>query len=300
MNNEYLRMDYAAALEKLRHARTGRPLETRRIANNTLLRRGEMGGESVVELVFIGAESQGEKRTERHPRHRIILWAKDHFTLDFCKHKTVTTYDRFNRFMPRGFQAWGFRETRRSRSDGDAFLDTPRGTRLFNDRLKLAYTGEVLEPAYLNQFDGRVTRKKLRQYAVSYSKKFCGLRISKKPCQRCLSAHDTDTLRSHLMEHLEKSTMPSSVLNLAANGLSFMQLRSLEITSDFLEALLEVGWRENGTLRSKPHEEEALLDYAVKIFRDEIVPSKIKPQHYRKNIRTIVEDFLLDTFGYAH
>jgi hypothetical protein len=298
MINEYLRMDYAEARAKLRHARTDKPLETKWVANNTFLRSNEIGGQSVVELIFIGAESQGEKRTEHHPRHRIILWAKDHFTLDFCNHKTVTTYDRFNRFMPRGFRAWGFRETKRTSSNGNAFLDTPKGTRLFNDRLKLAYTGEVLEPAYLNQFDGRITAEKLHRYAINYSKKFCGLRVSKEPCHHCLIAHRTDAFFSHLMEHVEKSTMPSSVLQLAAERLSSMQLRSLEMTSSFLEAILEVGWKENELLRHKPREEEALLDYVVKVFRGEIKPSKIKPSYYRKNIRTIVEDFLLDTFGY--
>ena len=298
MTNDYYRMDYAKAVEKLVNAHTGKLQETKWVANNTFLRRNEIGGESVVELIFIGAETQGEKRTPSHPRHRIILWAKNHFRLNFCGHKTVTTYDRFNRFMPQGFKAWGYRDTKRTCNGGDSFLQTPTGTRLFNEPLKLSYDGTVLEPGCLNLFDGQATRAKIHQYAIEYSRKFCKLKISKATCDHCLITHRTEAFFPHLLKHVEDGTMPSSILRIAAARLSFMPLRGLDMTSEFLDMLIEVGWKENKTLRQKPTEEEPMLDYVVQLLRDEIVPSSVKPAYYRKTIRTIVEDFLLDTFGY--
>lgn len=285
-------MNYDRALATLNHARTGKPLEKKKLCNATWLRRmPNNGGEYLVDLVLFN-------------KH-IATWKPNgNIVLDSCGYKVVTTKDRYNRFLY-PYRVWQNRPF--------WYIRTPTCVLPFRDEMELTADGRDLSRApALNAIDATALKDKVYEYALLYTSRLVRGAISSvsdcTQCHRIPWSADSNELAEqdvvHLLHHMERDCTPPSIIEAAVNRLDasarcFTDRRAGPASRPHLREVIEVSWKEMQPIWRKPRTKKALLEQTELLMtRDDLPSRNLVPRQYIANLRMLVEDFLLMTFGF--
>lgn len=292
-------MNYERALESLRHARTKKLLDRKRLCNKTWLFQivpevGQPFGE--VKHPAVGLEL-----FEKH----ILTWNPDG-TIRIFDHgyKTRTTADRLNSYMPSGFRTWQYRPY--------WYLRTPSGTRPFFDGMTLLPDGQVKElPPAFNKVDAWELKAKVIDYSRLFVSRLIRGELGKDGrldrvhcCDACYSHMLSSTVaidksltletREHLLDHVQRDVTPFALAKLAAyyaRGTRFKHTtwRVVQAAVRACAHDLQMAWRAPRTRRQLIEKTE------IQMTTD--LPD-VHPYYHRKDMAQAIVDFLLEQFGF--
>jgi hypothetical protein len=298
-------MTYEEALAALRHRGTGKGMDRRVIASKTELQRvvNADGGPHLVDLVLC----------DKH----ILTWKPGgNIALTTRGWWNQMTIDRYNRYLPYGFRVvqdrlfW--------------FVKTPSGTRPFKDGMELRPDGKVVALCdQLNCIDATELLVKVRAYAKTYTKELVAGRIPRDGGSRLMN-HDCGicaaTVRilrgghieaavthylEHVLEHAPDSSLPPSLVLVPAHHVHAVSRcfdsdgRGGVMTRQFMYDLIECSWTESQVLIRKPRSKKKLVEQTEAVMTTLNMPrTDIQPRAHARNIRMMLEDWLLDMFGF--
>jgi hypothetical protein len=298
-------VNYDRAEKTCRHASTNKPLASKALCNKTRLVRRQVPGTTQDMIDYIDLELFGKV---------ILTWQPDgNLVLSSCGYKTVTTKDRYARYLPQGFRVWQDRPY--------WYLSTPSGTRIFHDDMEVNACGEDLHRSdEFNQLDAHDLYAQVLEYAKLYANELVAGRLTNSRaidvCGECVrlnisppTALEMDIAQqNHLLSHLRtKDLVPGFAL--AAVSRTSSPAKPVWLMSDgkndrymtrsFLRQVIEASWKESQVLWRKPKTKRALIDQTEALMTREDLPRlDLRPRYYRKNLQMLIEDFLLETFGY--
>lgn len=295
-------MNYEQALKTLRHARTGAPLKQKKLCNATWLTRCDAPVREDRPKEEIYLELFGQN---------ILCWKDNgHIQLSSVGCKTRTTQDRFNRFMPRGFRIWQHRPF--------WFIKTPTGTRPFRDGMELTSDGyDSTISSALNALNAEELWQQVKDYAAAYVRQLLLGRISiTSNCLECRrielehmpAARIGENGQVHLLEHVRNGRMQASVIFGALSRMHHLGRCYTEnlppgvhtrLTRRDLCEVIDLSWTEGQKLWRPTHSTKALIEKTeLLLVRENLPRLNIRPRDYKKNLRALVEDFLLEAFGF--
>lgn len=262
-------MNYERALKTLVHGRTKKPLEWKKVGNETWLHRvvSADGGPHLVDLVLFG-------------KH-ILTWKPNgNIALDNKGWWTRTTKDRYHQYLPAGFHLFQDRPF--------WFLHTPTGTRVFRKGMELTPEGFDVTTPLTKLHDARNVQLQVHLYVREYIKRLLRGELQKPggsgDCATCL-ANDRTTA-DHVYEHLQNDTFPSSLL--------LNRVTWLPVLADAVGLL----WQENQKIWRRPRTRKAFAERAEAVILMETPPPTTRPDAHARALRRQLQDFLLETFGF--
>lgn len=288
-------MNYDRAMAELKHARTHRKMDSRKLCNATRLLR-----------VFA---TDKDGNTEQHAslelfQEVILTWKPNgNIALTSAGYKTITTRDRYTRYLPSGFRVWQERPY--------WYIRTPSGTRPFRDGMEVRPDGwDITLPKTLNELDARELKTQTFAYAKLYADKLVRGMIAQNPSYDCPSCSRIAASRKefdegqrlHLLEHVQyHHEVPAGLLRAALNRAYSSRLFGHKgkhvVTRTFMHEVVAASWTEAQKLWRTPRTHRALLEQTeLKLLAPELPRMDIRPRAHVMNIRWLLEDFLLGAF----
>lgn len=281
-------MDYQQADRELHHGRSCRLMVRKNLCNKTRLERvvNQDGGLDLIDLVLF----------EKH----ILTWKPSgHIALDNKGYWTVTTKDRYNRFLPHSFRIW---------KDGDYwFIRTPTGTRVFHNGMELTADGyDTGLSAELNRINAPELVSVVHEYAKQYVSRLVRGQL-REPSKTNLFRTEDDCLHcrlhaatspeeqqnGHLLQHVQEKTYPSSLILSAIRDVP-----NYHPPRVWLHRSIENGWAERQLLWRKPPTLRKLIEQTELKMTGAYEVCPERPHDYSPDLRKLMKNFLLEQFGF--
>lgn len=287
-------MNYERALATLRHARTGKQLDKKKLCNETWLHR------------ILDKPDEGESRwyVDLVLFDKPIATWKPNGNVELISHgHHATTKERYNRFL-HPYRVWQTRPY--------WYIRTPAGILPFRDEMELTADGRDLGRApALNAIDAIELKEQVHKYALLYANRLAnGIIPTETECEGCRKLpwqFDSEPLGEelivHLLHHIQRDCTPCSIIRAAVNRAGTFSSGFCEggrtISRSWMQQVIETSWTESQRFWRKPRTKSALLEQTELLMTAENTPRRdLRPREYVVNFRLLVEDFLLETFGF--
>jgi hypothetical protein len=277
-------MNYEQALKALHHARGGRLLDRKKVGNETWLEcppPAATGVTGAISLVLF--------------KKYILAWLPNgDIELNNRGFWSYTTKDRYNKYLPQGFSVW--------QEHPYWYLKTPTGVRAFTNGMVVGADGSY------SGMTGQVNAKELLRQVQEYAKLYAGRLVrgeileASRHCPGCARPPPepspyTAIPPAHALAHVQSSTTPAS-LALNAVLMARRSDRSWPSGPASLSNILLSCWQEHQFIWRPAHSKKALVRQTEARFLQDKVPLNIVPSKYKQNLRWLIEDYLLDMFGF--
>jgi hypothetical protein len=302
-------MNYDQAYAGLRHARTKSLLQSKNLCNATKLKL--VMGEAYVHPngLRVGVV---EHHVSLELFNKVILTWKPNgnIVLTSAGYKTITTRDRFKRYLPQGFQVW--------QDYPYWYIRTPAGTMPFRDGMELNDQGvDCGMPPEFNRGIPNL-KDRVHKYAQFYAARLVngvipqGYRASPAQyvssdvadCYDCrqlagAKAEAVHKNRAHLLEHVQSETTPASLARVAVEHALADSPGFDELPRTFMREVIDASWYESQLVWRKPRTKKALITQTeLKMLRTDLPRLDIIPRYYIRNLRALLEEFLLEALGF--
>lgn len=289
-------MDWERADRELHHARLKHVLQSKKVANKTILRR--CSNDPGAHPEDLALDVFGSKT--------VILWHKNGgLTLNNHGFWGYVTKDRLKAFLPQGFMVTQLRPY--------WFLHTPTGTRPWRNGMEVAKDGTDADlPEPLNRYNALQLWRETQDYAKELVAALLrgGLDADVPHCEDCVSratAEFEDPSALHVFGHVQKKTMDVSLIFAAITQLERGSKGALDrktreyigrqVLRDNVSACLHRGH----FLRLKPRTKKMLIEQTElrMTLPDHALPKEgIEPRAFAWNLRELVSHYILRNIGF--